>query len=133
MILPFIEYAGFMLVACNVEDRGELQKCQNDALRPCLDIKLSDHVKIEEIHSKCNIVSLEQRRRIQLLLLMYKKRKDIGLHKVFTRNTRGSKRIVFKTDHYEGTLYKRSPYFQGAKLWDALSISDIELPDIFFV
>ena len=49
----------------------------------------------------------------------------------FARNTRGSKRIVFKTEHYEGTLYKRSPYFLGAKLWDALAISHIELSDIF--
>ena len=62
---------------------------------------------------------------------MYQKSKDIGLHKVFARNTRGSKRIVFKADHYEGTLHKRSPYFQGAKLWGGLSLSDIELPDIF--
>ena len=83
------------------------------------------------MHSRCNIISLEQRRRVQLLLLMYKKSKDPGLHKVFPRNTRGSKRLVFKTDQYEGTLYKRSPYFVGAKLWDALSLSDIELPDTF--
>ena len=62
---------------------------------------------------------------------MYKKSKDIGLHKVFARNTRGSTRIVFKTDQYEGTLYKRSPYFLGAKLWDKLPFADIELPDIF--
>ena len=33
MILPFLEYAGFMLVASNLEARHELQKCQNDALR----------------------------------------------------------------------------------------------------
>ena len=32
-ILPFLENAGFMLIACKVEDRLDLQKCQNDALR----------------------------------------------------------------------------------------------------
>ena len=83
------------------------------------------------MHSRCNIISLEQRRRAQLLLLMYKKSKDPGLHKVFPRNTRVSKRLVFKTDRYEGTLYNRSPYFVGAKLWYTLSLSYIELPDIF--
>ena len=62
---------------------------------------------------------------------MYKKSKDISLHKVFVKNTRGSNRIDFKTDQYEGTLYKRSPYFFGAKMWDALPLEDIELPDIF--
>ena len=62
---------------------------------------------------------------------MYKKSKDITMHKVFARNTRVSRRIVFKTDNFEGALYKRSPYFVGAKLWDKLSLDTIELPDIF--
>ena len=56
---------------------------------------------------------------------MYKK------SKLFPRNTRISRRIVFKTDRYEGTLYKRSPYFVGSKLWDSLSMEIIEMPDIY--
>ena len=131
MILPFIEYAGFMLVSCNIENRRELQKCQNDALRLCLRIKVVDRIRIEDLHARCKIVSLEQWRRTQLLLLMYKKSKDLALHKVFARNTRESRQIVFKTHQYESTLYKRSPYFTGSKLWNDLSITDIELPDIF--
>ena len=130
-ILPYMEYAGFLVVACTLEDRRDLQKCQNDALRICTKQRLRDHVRVDELHVKCNIISLEQRRRNQLLDLMYKKRRDVSLHKVFPRNTRRSIRIVFKTANYQGTLYKRSPYFFGAKLWDDLSIADIELPDIF--
>ena len=53
------------------------------------------------------------------------------MHKVFIRDTRISKRIVFKTDSYEGTLYKQSPYFVGSKLWDGLPTDVIELPDMF--
>ena len=44
---------------------------------------------------------------------MYKKSKDITMYNVFPRNTRVSRRKVFKSDSYEGTLYKRSPYFVG--------------------
>ena len=131
MILPFMKYAGFMLLSCNIGDRQELQKCQNEALRICTLDKLTDRVKIDDLHVKCNIISLEQRRRIQLLLLMYKKCKNNELHRVFPRNTRASNRLVFKNDHYEGTLYKRSPYFLGAKMWDELPRADIDLPDIF--
>ena len=41
-------------------------------------------------------------------------------------------RVVFKTDSYEGTLlYKSSPYFVGAKLWDNLTLDNIELSDVF--
>ena len=79
----------------------------------------------------CQIISLEQRRRIQLLLSMYKKSKDRGLHKVFARNMRGSNTIVFKMDQYEGTLYKHSPYFLGSKMWDELPVDIIELADDF--
>ena len=130
-ILPFLEYAGFMLVACNVSDRKDLQKCQNDALRICTNIRLTDRINLEFLHEKCKIVSLEQRRRNQLMMLMYKKSTDYTMHKVFPRNTRGSNRIVFKTDSYEGSLYKRSPYFVGAKLWDKLDPDVIGLPNIF--
>ena len=62
---------------------------------------------------------------------MFKKSKYQSLYKICPRNTCETKRTVFKTDHCEGTLYKRSPYFQGCKLWDSLSIDDIEVPDIF--
>ena len=130
-ILPYIEYAGFLVVACTVDDRRDLQICQNDALRICTNQRLADRVRIEELHVKCKIVSLEQRRRNQLLLLMYKKSCDVTLLKVFPRNTRRSTRTVFKIANYQGALYKRSPYFVGAKLWDDLSVADIELPDIF--
>ena len=53
------------------------------------------------------------------------------MHKVFPRNTQRSVRIVFKTAAYQGSLYKRSPYFVGSNLWDAFSVNDIELPDVF--
>ena len=73
MILPFMEYAGFMLLSCNIDDRKELQRWQNDALRLCTLCRLSDRIRIPDLHARCKIISLEQRRRIQLLLLMYKK------------------------------------------------------------
>ena len=131
MILPSMEYAGFMLLSYNLEEKRELQRYQNDALRICTRIKIADHVRIEDLHTKCNIICLEQRRRIQLLLLIYKKSKDLSLKKVFPRNMRASNQFVFKTDHYEGTLYKRSPYFLGAKLWDNLPVLLTEVPCIF--
>ena len=104
--------------------------CKN-VKRICIKVKLNDRVSIENLHTKCKIVSLKQRRRQQLLMLMYKKSTDYTMHKVFPRNTRESNRIVFKTDGNEGSLYKRSPYFVGAKLWDRLSPETIGLPNIF--
>ena len=36
-----------MLVACNIDDRQALQKCQNDALRICAKVSLKDRIRIE--------------------------------------------------------------------------------------
>ena len=130
-ILPYFEYAGFLLTACTKEDRKDLQICQNDALRVCTHIKLLDHVRIDDLHDRCKITSLEQRRCIQLLLLMYRKSKDNSLSKVFNRNTRQSNRFTFKTDSFEVTLYKRSPYYIGAKMWNDLPAEYLDLPDIY--
>ena len=54
-----------MIIACTIEDRRELQMYQNEALRICINVKLSDLIRIDDLHARCNIVSLEQRRRIQ--------------------------------------------------------------------
>ena len=75
MILPYFECAVFfLLISCNGEDKRDLQRCQNDALRICTRVRMIDHVNIVTLHSKCKIVSLEQRCRTQLLQLMYKKK-----------------------------------------------------------
>ena len=62
---------------------------------------------------------------------MHEKSKGVTMHKVFSRNTRQSNRIVFKTDNYEGALYKRSPYFVGSKLWNQLPQEIIDTPDLY--
>ena len=129
--MPYLEYAGFLLIACTKEDRKDLQICQNDAQRTCTGIRLTDRARIDFLHERCKIVSLEQRRRIQLLIMMYRKSKDNTLRKVFIRNTRESTRFTFKTDSFEGALYKRSPYFIGAKMWMDLPIEYLDLPDIY--
>ena len=95
-----------MLIPCNIDDRHELKKYQNEVLRKCTKVRLNDRVRIEGLHERCKIDSLEWRRCTQLLLLMYRTySKDIAMHKVFIRNTRISRRIVFKTDSNEDTLY----------------------------
>ena len=98
-ILPFLVYAGFMLLACSVEDRRDLQICQTDALRICLRVKISDYARMDDLHKRCRIISLEQCRSLQLLILMFKKSKDVTMHNVYPRNTRRSQRIVFRKGH----------------------------------
>ena len=75
-ILPIIDYAGFLIIACRKDDKRDLPVLQNDTLRICNMSRISDRVSIEELHANCKIVSLEQRRRKQLLGLMFLLSKD---------------------------------------------------------
>ena len=130
-ILPIIDYAGFLLVACRKEDKNELQKMQNDILRICNKSRVSDRVSIPTLHAKCKILDLEQRMRKQLLWLMYVLSRDNSFLRVPNRITRSAGKIGFKLPTKITPVYERSPFFTGAKLWDELPAFVQELPDRF--
>ena len=71
MVLPLFDYCFFFLLSCYETDREDLQVIQNNALRLCLYIKLNNRVSLVEIHRKANLVSLEQRRCVQLISDLY--------------------------------------------------------------
>ena len=121
MILPLFDYSGFLLLSCNKTDREDLQIIQNNALRHCLGLRLNDRVSLVDIHRNANLVSLEQRRCIQLLLLLYTHGNSNPTVLVIPpRNTRAANRKKFKTEKYENAKYRNSPYYKAAKLWDTL-------------
>ena len=130
-ILPVIDYAGFLLLACNNGDLNDLQVLQNDILRVCNMTNLSDKISIPTLHEKCKILSLKQRMQKQLLWLMYvisRKRENVQkIHK----NTRAADKVVFKVPHRILPIYEHSPYYQGTKLWNGLP-KDIQVKDSVF-
>ena len=67
MILPIFDYSSFLLFSCNKSDREDLQTIENNVLRFCLGIQLSDRISLVNIHNRSNLVSLEQRHYIQIL------------------------------------------------------------------
>ena len=118
-ILPILDYAGFLLISCNISDRNDLQKLQNHALRVCYNVRLRDRVSIVQMHNDAGLLSLEQRRQIQLLSLMFifKQRHDVG--RVHVRETRAAQIFAFTRERYNCVKYKNSPYYKGAVLWDS--------------
>ena len=115
-ILPLLEYAGFILVSCNVGQRSELQTLQNNALRLCQRYYLVDRVRIDLLHYECRILGLEQRRRKQLLRLMYLHSRNDP-----TRLTRAMAKVVFKTATKCTGKYLNSPFYKGTLFWNQLS------------
>ena len=94
---------------------------QNNALRLCLDIKLNDRILLTDIHKRANLISLEQRHCIQLLSLLFQHGElNLNVFENPVRNTRAANVRKFKTEMYQNTKYKNSPYYKSAKFWDTL-------------
>ena len=69
-ILPVLEYSCIVWDSCTVQDVNALQKVQNEAAR--IVTGLTRSVSIENLYRECGWVSLEERRRQQKFIFMYK-------------------------------------------------------------
>ena len=119
-ILPFIDYAGFILYACNIGCKKDLQILQNNALRICLRYRMVDHVTIERLHNEANLQSLEQRRIIQTLKLLYECSTDRQYLKTNMNRTRAESKIVFDIPDKCTTTFLNSTFYRGTQIWNSL-------------
>ena len=119
-ILPLVEYVSFMLYLNTTRDVEKLQKLQNRCLRLCLDIVNPRDVSIEHLHRLSKVNTLEIRRDIQLLNLMFLLKTNNKFHKESQRNTRSAERYVFDTNIVHMDVYAKSPYIKGVSLWNML-------------
>ena len=120
------------MISCNKSRKEDFQIMQNDALRFCKNTSLNDRISLVKLHEKANLASLEQRRYIQLLTLMYKNSKKEGNRIIGARATRQQEKYVFRTDNKIGTKYSNSPYYKGSKLWNVLD-KDVQFSDSIFL
>ena len=116
------DYSGFIIISCNISDRSDLQTMQYNALYVCFNVRLHDRVTIEGMHRRANLLSLEQRRQIQVLCLMFIfKDRHVDARRVFHRRTRAAGVYNFVCERYNCVKYRSSPYYKGSLLWDNLS------------
>ena len=103
-----------------MSDRDDLQVLQNDCLRTCYNVHCRDRMSVAVLHTDAKLLSLDQRRKIQLLHLMYKHKSNYDVQHIFHRATRGAERYRFKAERYNVVKYKNSPFYKGSELWDNL-------------
>ena len=131
IILPVMDHAGFLLYSINQSDRSDLQVLQNDALRTCYYVRQRDRVSIQNLHRRAKLLSLDQRRQIQLLTLMFIHKKNENVARVYNVNTRGAGRYHFYLERNNTVKYGNSPYHKGSELWDMLRPTTIECDSLF--
>ena len=127
-ILPLIDYAGFMLIACNSEHKESLQKLQNDILQICFDYRSSNQVSIVLLHNECTVISIEKRMQ-KLMYLLSKSDKYI---QAACRNARSANKVNFKVPTKITHVFDHSPYYIGTKLWENLP-ENVQKSDNVFV
>ena len=130
MMLPLFDYSGFLLLSCTLGQKRELQRIQNKCIRTCLLYNRIEHVTIERLHNEMKIISLEQRRRIQCLTLMYRLSKKTIYVKKPTVNTRGNVKTKFTLMSKCTSKYLNSPLYRGSILWDNLDKNIQDLPTL---
>ena len=120
-ILPFLDYAGFILISCGKGQKKDIQILQNNALRMCLRYRIVDHVTIDQLHREANLQSLEQRRFFQVLKLLYDCSKDIKYLKITANRTRAETKVVFDIPSKCTTAFLNSLFYKGTQIWNILS------------
>ena len=118
MILPLFDYSAFLLLSCNIGQKKELQCLQNSCIRTCLLYNRIEHITIERLHGGMKLVSLEQRRHMQCLNLMYRLSKKEVYIKNIDVNTRGNVKTKLRLMTKCSSKYIGSPLYRGATLWD---------------
>ena len=84
-------------------------------------------MSIKNLHTQAKLLSLNQRRQIQLLSLMYTHKIVDNPARVNIRNTRGTNRYRFHTERCNTVRYR----CRGSNLWDLLLKTTIECDTLF--
>ena len=108
-----------------------VQMPQSYALRTCYNVHRRDRLSVKNLHSQAKLLSLDQRRQIQLLTLMYIHKHNVNPFRVNARHTRGVDRYRFHTERCNNNKYKNSPYYRGSKMWDLLLKSTTDCDTLF--
>ena len=72
MLLSYFTYSNIVYIICNEDDKGDLQKLQNNIIRSALEIHNPGDISTENLHISTNTLMLDKRRKFQLITTMYK-------------------------------------------------------------
>ena len=130
MILSILDYNAIVFGLLTETLKKKLQTVQNRALRT---VYWGNSYSTAELHSKAGVRYLNDRRKLHLLGLMYKRKgqaKYIDEMELPTRSHRG---VIMKVPTPATNYMIKAPIYQGSIAWNALPVEtrSIEYYDIF--
>ena len=102
----------------------DLQTLQIQAFPVCYNyVRLRNRVSIKNMHVRAKLLSLEQRRQRQILVMMFiYKQPHNDIHRVYNRRTQSAEVYAFVEERYNCVKYRNSPYYIGSILWESLPL-----------
>ena len=123
MILPYNDYASFVLDSTTQDLILKLQRIQNRALRVCRYNHMYERSSATALHDHFSMKFLDHRRYTQLLLFMYKQAKQIGTSiPEAARRTRADHKIKFDCPRTTYTSTEKGAWWRGVAAWNALGV-----------
>ena len=119
MIAPTLEYCSFYTACATSGELIKLQRMQNHALRICLRTGIRV-TSVADLHTQSEVQLLDRKRKIQLLMIMWKKAQNGEALIPTNIRTRGDLKIKFRKRRAKSCFYQKSPYYRGVTLWDTL-------------
>ena len=134
-ILPILDYVSVLVNSSTQRKISKLQPLQNRAIR--IVKRLAGYISTEtmmEYHKELRLKMLSDRRKLFMLLLMYKlsKIKENVNDIRYERQLRTGPKVKMKIPFTDKERVLRSPYYKCNKLWDQLD-SNIQLSENIFV
>ena len=118
MILPYFDYADVIYDGASNTHLKQLQNIQNRALRLCL--KERQALSISDLHNKCKLGTLQNRRQAHLLNLIFYRTKLQDYIDTREIRTRAHDDILLKVERPLCTKFTSSVLYKGALAWNAL-------------
>ena len=124
MLCSVIDYGNIFLSSCTISNLNDLQVIQNHAIRCVYNIKNPIDFHINELHIKSNIKFINTRRKKQILTC-YWRNIEKGVIKIANpvRETRSNVAPSIYLPVPKTEMFKKSVYYYGATLWNALPFS----------
>ena len=118
MILPILEYGDILYNGCNQNLLSKIQTLQNRCLHLCNFEPY--HVPVIYLHQISGIARLDLRRRMHLILYMFKQRTNMSKVNIRVTYTRTHDALLFNTER--PLSEKKKNLFKGAMLWNLLTV-----------
>ena len=126
MIQPYFFYGDVFLHNISAKLNDKMQKLQNKSLRICL--HRDNRANVQKLHKDCGVNYVQDKRDINLLNFMFKRKQNVNLLQTQPRDLRRFEAALFKEYASNNKPFESCILYQGAQKWNVLPVKERNEP-----